>query len=410
VVYYEISGTASNGVDYQKLTGNVTIPEGAQSADVVVDPIDDNLVEDTETVTLTLLPTCPQCLFSNPPCLPPQGTNCYPIGPDNKAVAYIRDNDTTQSNVPPTVRLISPQNGEVFTAPTNITLRANAQDREDGVNLKVEFFEAAHSLGVGTFIPGLCPVCPFYALIWSNVPPGQYTLTARATDSAGASSVSEPVRITVTESNRPPAVNIVARDAFASEGTNFWRGWISDTWGSWRVNRGGTNTATFVVRRYGPTNADLIVNYQIAGTASNGVDYRALSGSVTIPASRHSAQIVVVPIEDSVAEGIETVLLKLQLSPNYTVGIPSKASAIIIDNDRPHPPCVRLPDDQFHVYGPATNGFCYRIEASTDILQWSPLCTNVVTDAALHFVDPDAPSLDARFYRVAPEPMIGPDD
>src|SRR6185503_7698605 len=178
----------SNGVDYRRLSGEVTILEGARSADIVVDPIDDNFLEDTETVSLTLIPTCPQCLFSNPPCLPPQGTNCYPIGPDNKAVAYIRDNDTTQSNVPPTVRLISPQNGEVFTAPTNIALRANAQDREDGANLKVEFFAGAQSLGVGTFIPGVCPVCPFYALIWSNAPPGQYTLTAKATDSAGASS------------------------------------------------------------------------------------------------------------------------------------------------------------------------------------------------------------------------------
>src|SRR5204863_51517 len=96
VVYYNISGTASNGVDYdsiagsasngedyEKLSGQVTIPEGEWSAEVVVTPIDDGLVEGTETVELSLIAPCPQCLFANPPCDVPQGTNCYPIGPDS---------------------------------------------------------------------------------------------------------------------------------------------------------------------------------------------------------------------------------------------------------------------------------------------------------------------------------------
>jgi len=47
VVYYRIGGTASNGVDYQTLPGTVTIPEGAVSALIEVDPIDDLLVEGT---------------------------------------------------------------------------------------------------------------------------------------------------------------------------------------------------------------------------------------------------------------------------------------------------------------------------------------------------------------------------
>src|SRR5688500_16045839 len=35
-VYYSISGTATNGVDYTTLTGKVTIPAGASSAPIVV--------------------------------------------------------------------------------------------------------------------------------------------------------------------------------------------------------------------------------------------------------------------------------------------------------------------------------------------------------------------------------------
>src|SRR5205823_14543301 len=79
-VYYAIGGTASNGEDYQKLSGNVTIPEGAWSADIVVTPIDDLIAEGTETVELTILPVCPPCLWANPPCLMAQTAVCYRVG------------------------------------------------------------------------------------------------------------------------------------------------------------------------------------------------------------------------------------------------------------------------------------------------------------------------------------------
>jgi hypothetical protein len=35
-----------------------------------------------------------------------------------------------------------------------------------------------------------------------------------------------------------------------------------------------------------------------------------------------------------------------------------------------------------------------------------PLCTNVVADGAIHFVDPDADGHFRRFYRVVPEAII----
>src|SRR6185503_11554134 len=154
------------------------------------------------------------------------------------------------------------------------------QDRENNYDLQVEFFEGARSLGFGTFNPTRCwPGCPNYVLTWSNVPPGQYTLTARATDSGGASSISQPVHITVSETSPPPVVNIVARDPFASEGQHFWRdypeanSWSGDYWNAWGVNIGGTNTATFIVRRDAASSSALTINYEIAGTAANGAAY-----------------------------------------------------------------------------------------------------------------------------------------
>jgi hypothetical protein len=54
VINYTIGGSAANGIDYQTLTGTVTIPAGSVSAVIDVMPVDDQQFEGDETVTLTL--------------------------------------------------------------------------------------------------------------------------------------------------------------------------------------------------------------------------------------------------------------------------------------------------------------------------------------------------------------------
>lgn len=55
-VNYSIGGTASNGVDYVQLSGQVTFGAGEAYATIPVTPIDDPVIKGTETVVLTLLP------------------------------------------------------------------------------------------------------------------------------------------------------------------------------------------------------------------------------------------------------------------------------------------------------------------------------------------------------------------
>src|SRR2546430_10465080 len=108
------------------------------------------------------------------------------MGWPRNATVTIADNDGTSATTqPPFVRLDAPQNGAQFAGPTNIVLRAYAQDPEDGYTLTVEFFEDSRSLGLGTFVPGRCVTCPYYELTWSNVPPGSYGVSAKVTDSGG---------------------------------------------------------------------------------------------------------------------------------------------------------------------------------------------------------------------------------
>src|SRR5205814_569155 len=97
------------------------------------------------------------------------------------------------------------------------------------------------------------------------------------------------------------------------------------------------------------------VFYSVHGTASNGVDYVEIGSPVTIPAGRHSARVVIVPIDDDMEEDSETVVLKLEPDPTlgpvarYESGRPDKAAAIIVDNDL-HP--VNHPAALTHVERP----------------------------------------------------------
>ena len=100
------------------------------------------------------------------------------------------------------------------------------------------------------------------------------------------------------------------------------------------LERGG-NGAEFTIHRTGDTGNPLTVTYSVAGTATNGVDYRRLSGSVVVPAGQSSAAILVVPRKDRVAEGDETVEITLLESASYVVGSPNSGTCTMADSDSP---------------------------------------------------------------------------
>jgi hypothetical protein len=396
-VYYQLSGTASNGVDYVKLSGSVVISENARSAELLIEAVDDKLAESTESLQVTIQP--PMCAGIYPP--PP---DCYVVGRSSRATAYILDNEVTSSA--PSVSITRPVSGSTFPPGSDIRIEATTIDR-DGYAPHVEFFANSNKIGdvVINFLVAPPPGQPIhFTFDWRDVRAGSYVLTARATDDSGLSSVSAPVRISVTDSNRPPQTNIisiVAIDAYASEtSTAIWGTNSTDLIYTNRL--GYTNTAVFAVRREGPTNTAVLVQYEIGGTASNGVDYAKLSGSVEIPAGQRAERIVIVPVDDAIAEPLESVILALQPSSSFILGYNRKAAATIADNDYTRPRTYCLGDRLFQLCHPATNGYCYRVDASTDLRTWIPLCTNRVVDASVHYVDPDAPSLPVRFYRVLP--------
>ena len=125
------------------------------------------------------------------------------------------------SNVPPTVGISSPAGNTTFSAPATVTILADAGDSDGGVT-KVEFFQGSTKLGEDTTSP--------YSFTWNGVPTGSYSLTAQATDSSGAVTVSSPVSIAVNpgafqqDAGADGLVSIEAEhfDAQAAQGGHSW--------------------------------------------------------------------------------------------------------------------------------------------------------------------------------------------
>ena len=74
------------------------------------------------------------------------------------------------------------------------------------------------------------------------------------------------------------------------------------------------------------------VNYTMAGTATSGADYTALSGTVTIPSGTQGVDIPVSIINDTEFEGTETIILNVTPGGSYATGIGS-ARMNLADNE-----------------------------------------------------------------------------
>jgi len=95
------------------------------------------------------------------------------------------------------------------------------------------------------------------------------------------------------------------------------------------ASRVGLDPATFTVTRTSTVGA-LSVPYTIAGTAVNGVDYQAISGTVSFTAGQGSATITITPIAAPFSEVAETAILTLG-EPAGTLVQNGTATATLVD-------------------------------------------------------------------------------
>jgi hypothetical protein len=89
----------------------------------------------------------------------------------------------------------------------------------------------------------------------------------------------------------------------------------------------------FVVTCTGDISQPLTVNYKVAGTAINSIDFKYLRGKLVIPAGKASKSLYLTPFNDRIKEPKETVKVILLKSATYHVGTPASATVYLTHDD-----------------------------------------------------------------------------
>jgi hypothetical protein len=100
----------------------------------------------------------------------------------------------------------------------------------------------------------------------------------------------------------------------------------------------GSIPGTFTLSRGNSTSGDLVVNFAVNGSASFGSDYSIsgadfTNGTATILNGQSSVTVTLLPIDDAIAEPVETIQLTLTASSKYKLGNNAIANMAIADND-----------------------------------------------------------------------------
>ena len=455
---FAIGGSAREGVDYTLSSPGVssflgrwfTFPAGTTEATIVVTPIDDLLVEGTETVIMSLY-TPPFNGFNEggSNSFAP-GTFGFYYGTHPTATVNILDNDFTPPPFPVvTITATDPSGTETLDGSDPIVFTVTRTSGPLNVPLTVNYTlprAIAYSL-----------TAPLVATNGLDFPmlPGSITIPAGATSADivvvptydGISEGDELLYVALAPSATvwpdPSAYvldsNIVAtatiHDALLAPGTSVV--WIRVVDALCFEENFPGRTGAFSVERNGNLANPLTVTYSISGTATNGTDYVHLPGTVTIPAGSPRITILIDPIADNIVEIGETVGITIEPPPQsgsppaYLIGstfIQPRSAGIRILDQRPISAQARAfyfrrqyhgilplpvvtasaPPPPGAVAAVASAPALWSVEASTDLLNWETIGTTDPSGEGGDFVDMDAGNYGQRFYRFRPVQAAAP--
>jgi len=284
--------TFSNNGSVSGSTLTVTIPDGQSFVDVSLTPILDAIAEGTETLTLTLASgsyginatqTTASVDITDAPVVSvtAQDATATELPGNSGTFRITRTGDSTQAL---TVNYAIGGTATSGTDYTALTGTATITAGQSFVDIILDPMNDSTVEGTETAVLTLAS--------------GDYAISA--TNSATVDIIDVPV------------VTVSVPDASASEST--------------------PNSGSFRLTRTGDTSQNLVVNYTIAGTATNGTDYATLTGTATIAAGQSFVDVLVDPINDAIAEGDETIQLTLTTG-DYNLDSNSSGEVTILAND-----------------------------------------------------------------------------
>jgi|GEM_PF-781924 len=310
VVNYNVAGTATSGNDFVALTGSVSIANGQQENTIIVTPVDDESVEIAETVQVTLT-----------------AGSGYDTGnlASRRDVVTINDTDIFEASIESTDATAneSPLAVGVFTVDVekvnatgddleiDYTIGGTADEGDDYADLTGSVvIEEGESTGTITITPiNDSDIESNETVVLTLVNGSGYTVGAPS--SASVTIVSDDDNV----------AQITASDDTSAE------------------SNGSVSPGEFTIGLSVPNNTGsaITINYTITGTSENGTDYTAINdNAVIIPDGDQTVEIDILPTNDVIQEGTETIILTLANGTGYVLGTaPTRTATVEIeDNDQ----------------------------------------------------------------------------
>ncbi|MCY2991112.1 MAG: autotransporter-associated beta strand repeat-containing protein [Planctomycetota bacterium] len=317
VISYTVGGTATSANDYTALSGSVTILAGQTTATITVPVLDDQIVEPTETVSVTLGSITSGTTGVTLDSVTENKTAELNITDDSTPTVTVTASDgstgVTESGTTDTYTLVldkQPSGTVTITVSADAQLQVSKDDSTFASSVQLTF----------TTSDWATPQTVTVQAVNDAVVEGTHSGTITHTASGGAydSAMIASVTATITD-NDTATVSIVKTTDGAEPSTN----------------------GLFTVTQTAASATSTVISYTVGGTATAGSDYTALTGSVTIPAGQTTATITVPVLDDQIVEPTEIVSVTLSSISGGTTGVTlasspnNTASLDITDNDVP---------------------------------------------------------------------------
>jgi uncharacterized delta-60 repeat protein/uncharacterized repeat protein (TIGR01451 family) len=466
-VRYFLSGSAQIGIDYDYPTGNlfcvtvittnamdmletnvmcenidigqITIPAGSASVDLLINPISTVDGVGAKTVVATVLlqtnffrisQVLTNVLITNSTVMPPvvvtnsifvsvtnefrvPGWELRPVGLDNtltwfqtdptyvlsgdEATLRIEGYDTP--NPQPNVGILSLDGDAIETRGDSATVaffRFNAPNESE---LAIRYsVSGVASNGVDYLsLPGVITIpagqdfalLPIYAINDLFVEGNEPATITIEPDPAYISGFFSVANILIVDDDLPQ-VSVYASDSTAgSDGS----------------------TGRITVKRSGDATDDLLVNYLVTGTAVSGTDFTTLAGSVTILAGQFTADVVITPVVKTNAVGSKTVTILLSDSPSYNIYNQNSATVTIVQSSLPTVTLTVITATasegggagkfRFTRTGPTTNSLLVSFEVGGSAWEgadYAAIGTNVLIPIGAAFAELDITPIQDNFF------------
>ncbi|OYV06566.1 MAG: hypothetical protein CFE26_05615, partial [Verrucomicrobiales bacterium VVV1] len=297
-VVITLSGTATPGNDIQALPTTLTIPGGSASLFVPVLPLQDSSIEPMETVIVTIANDA--AYVRNSPVATYTGT--MNLHEDDAPVVTVAatDSNAAEAGNDPGIFTITRTGDTTNELRVLYGLTGSALHGADYGVLPGEVIIPAGSRAATVVITPLND---------SLGEPAQTAVLQLRSGTDYAVGQASSATVTITDNADLPYVTLTTIAGPAVEG---------GASGTMRITSSGTGSGSITVR------------YTVTGTATSGVDFTALSGTVVMGVNA-TASLPIVPLTDSTGEGLESVIVTLTPDPAYTLAIDSSATVNLMD-------------------------------------------------------------------------------